>query len=92
MRATESKRNSLFSLAFVFLGARLRRMDTKTAAADIEERAYQARVSVNELLKRAGVSTTAVWRWKTGDSAQARPVTLGKVIDALEAIEREKAA
>jgi transcriptional regulator with XRE-family HTH domain len=58
----------------------------------IRDRAYAARVSINHLLKRAGVQNSTFWRWENGETADAHPVTLGKIADALEAIERERAA
>ncbi len=56
----------------------------------IKDRAYAARVSVNALLKRAGVSNTTLWRWENGDTGTPHPVTMGKIIDALEAFEGER--
>ena len=58
----------------------------------IRLRAYAARVSINQLLKRAGVQNSTFWRWENGDTADAHPVTLGKIADALAAIEAERAA
>ena len=61
---------------------------TQQEAASIRRRAYQARVSVNALLKRAGVSGTTLWRWENG-KGKAHPVTLAKIKDALAAAEAE---
>lgn len=57
-------------------------------AKDIRERALAARISIRELFARAGVSNNSLWRWEKGDAPT--PLTLGKVMDALEAAEREK--
>jgi predicted DNA-binding transcriptional regulator AlpA len=55
----------------------------------IKQRAYDARVSINKLMKRAGVSNSTLWRWKHEDRTP-HPITLGKVVDALEAFEAER--
>lgn len=66
-------------------------MDITVKAAEIKERAYQARVSVNSVMKRAGVSNSTLWRWEKG-IGDAHPFTIGKIEDALDAIEAERAA
>ena len=66
-------------------------MDIATKAAEIKERAYQARVSLNSVMKRAGVSNATFWRWERGLAAYARPATVGKIEDVLDQIERERA-
>lgn len=64
------------------------KIDGQTAAKHIRDRAAAARVSVNEVLGRAGVSKNMVSRWSGG--MNALPHTFGKVTDALDAIEAER--
>ena len=54
----------------------------------VKERAYQARVSVNKLMKRAKVSNSTLWRWQN-EGADPHPITIAKIVDALEAFEAE---
>jgi len=51
----------------------------------VKDRAYEARISINQLLKNAGVSTTFMWRWEGG--SDPHPITLHKVREALEQAE-----
>lgn len=57
-------------------------MDTKAEATAIRQRAFEARISINALLKNAGVSGTTIWRWEQGET-EATPITLAKIKDAL---------
>ena len=50
---------------------------------DIRQRAYNARVSINRLMKEAGVQNSTFWRWDKGETAALHPVTIGKITDAL---------
>ena len=59
-------------------------------AADIKERAYQARISINALMNRAGVANSTLWRWRQPDAPDPHPVTLGKIMDALIDAEKGK--
>lgn len=59
---------------------------------DIRQRAYNARISINQLMKRAGLPNSTFWRWERGHIVNPHPVTVGKICDALEAFEREQAA
>ena len=59
--------------------------------ADIRDRAYKARVSMNQLMKRAGVPNSTFWRWETG-RVQIRPSTVDRLVAALEAFEAERNA
>ena len=59
---------------------------------DIRNRAYAARVSINKLMGRAGVPNSTFWRWETGRVNKPHPITLARIVEALEAIEAEKAA
>lgn len=61
---------------------------TQQEAASIRKRAYDARISVNALLKKAGVSGTTLWRWEKGKGV-AHPVTLAKIKDALALVEAD---
>ena len=58
----------------------------------IRLRAYAARVSINQLLKRAGVQNSTFWRWDKGETKSLHPVTIGKITDALERFEAGQAA
>ena len=59
---------------------------------EVRERAYQARISMNQLLARAGVNNSTFWRWAGGATTNIHPVTIGKIADALADVERERAA
>ena len=74
--------------ALFFVGI-LRRMDIQPD--DIRRRAYDARVSINQLMKRAGMPNSTFWRWERGHIAKPHPITVGRICDALDAIEREQA-
>lgn len=56
----------------------------------IRDRAYAARVSINKLAKRAGIATSTFYRWEGPKGTTPYPVTLGKLLDALEAFEAER--
>lgn len=56
----------------------------------IRERAYAARLTLDAVLKRAGIAPSTFYRWERGQCGKPHPVTLGKIEDALSAIEREK--
>ncbi len=58
----------------------------------IRDRAYKARISINQLMKRAGLPNSTFWRWDTGRISKPHPITLSRIIDALEAVESERAA
>ena len=58
----------------------------------IERRAYDARVSINRLLKDAGVQNSTFWRWKKGETTALHPVTSGKIEDALVRFETGQSA
>ena len=67
-------------------------MNITIKAAEIKERAYQARISINSLMKRAGVSNSTLWRWENGLTDAGQPWTVGKIEDALDKIEQERTA
>jgi predicted transcriptional regulator len=59
---------------------------------DIRRRAFEARVSINQLMKRAGLPNSTLWRWDTGRTTKPHPLTVAKIVDALTEIEAERAA
>ncbi len=58
----------------------------------IRDRAYAARISVNELLKRAKVSNSTIWRWQQDGNYKPHPITVAKIMEALVAAEQDRAA
>ena len=58
----------------------------------IRDRAYKARISINQLMKRAGLPNSTFWRWDTGRIAKPHPITLARIVEALEAVESERNA
>lgn len=58
-------------------------------AKSIKRRASDICVPLEQLLKRAGVSNSTLWRWQSG--TDPHPVTLGKIMDALDYFEGERA-
>lgn len=71
-------------------------MDQQTVIADIEQRAYQARVPINLLCKRAGIHYTTFSRWKktvrNPDPKGANLHSIGDLYDELDKIDAENAA
>lgn len=59
--------------------------------AEIRARAYEARVPIDHLTKRAGMPNSTFWRWETG-RVQIRPSTVDRLVAALEAFEAERNA
>lgn len=60
--------------------------------AIVRERAIRAYITINQLMTRAGLPNSTFWRWERGDTQAPNPVTLQKILDALEDAERAKAA
>ena len=60
------------------------RMDM--TADEIEQRAYRAGLSIRKLVKAAGVAQSTFIRWRAG--AKPHPVTVHKLVKALEEAER----
>ena len=58
---------------------------------DIRDRAFAARVTINKLLKTAGVANSTFWRWEKGDTEMV-PLTLARIEDALATFETDSAA
>ncbi len=67
-------------------------MSTEVTPSQIKERATAAHIPIIKLLERAGVQKTTFWRWSRGDVSNPHPVTVRKLVDALEAFEAEKVA
>ena len=59
--------------------------------AALEKRAFDARIGLHALCKRAGISGTVITRWRDGTGLPSLP-TIGKLEDAIAAVENEKAA
>lgn len=57
--------------------------------AVIRQRALAARVTINQVLKRAHVSPTTLWLWETQGKAP-RALSIAKLDDALVEFERER--
>lgn len=66
------------------------RMDIKAALADIERRAFEARVPIYKLCQQADVAPSTVSRWKAG--VKPGVTTIGKLERRLDAIEKEQKA
>ncbi len=58
----------------------------------VRERAIMAHITINQLMKSAGLPNSTFWRWERGDVNDPNPVTLQKILDALEDAERARAA
>jgi len=67
-----------------------RRMDIQPD--DIRRRAFEARVSINQLMKRAGMPNSTFWRWNTGRIEKPHPLTVARIVDALNEIEAGRGA
>jgi hypothetical protein len=66
-------------------------MDKQTALAALLQRCFDARLPVYQLCDIAGISRATPSRWKANPDS-INPRTLGKMEDALTAIETERAA
>lgn len=68
-------------------------MDQQSTVKDIEERAYEERVSIRFVCQRAGVHPTTFFRWKktktNPDPVGANLSTVSKLYDALGEIAAE---
>lgn len=67
-------------------------MDHTLTPETIRRRAFEARVSINQVLLKAGVSGSTLWRWVQKPDSKPNPVTIGKIEDALAHFEQERAA
>lgn len=56
----------------------------------VKSRAFAAHMTIRQLMRRANMSESTFWRWETGKS-KPHPVTIYRLSDALDAIERERA-
>lgn len=61
-------------------------MERKDLMADIERRAFEARIGLHKLCRDAGLSGTIATRWNRGRTAPSLP-TIGKLEKMLVAIE-----
>ncbi len=59
--------------------------------AIVRERAKLAYLTINQLMTNAGLPNSTFWRWERGDVKEPNPVTLQKILDALNDAEAEKA-
>lgn len=57
--------------------------------SDIRKRALDARISIRELQRRAGVANNIIYLWETRGGTPA-PLTLAKIYDVLEKLEAER--
>lgn len=68
-------------------------MDQQKIIREIEERAWEARVSISLLCQRAGIHPTTFWKWKKSrrnpQPGGASIKSLTKIFDALDQIEVE---
>ena len=56
----------------------------------IRNRAYAARVSINQVLKKAGIAPSTFYRWERKSPTVPADLTLAKIDDALAALEAER--
>ena len=66
-------------------------MDTKPLFAAIEKRAFDARISLTPLAKRAGVSPASITSWRKANGPTPSVEAIGKLEAALDVIERDRA-
>lgn len=70
-------------------------MDQESVIADIENRAFLARVSMHQVCRKAGIDPTTFSRWKKSprnpEPVGATLRSIGKLYDALAEIERATA-
>lgn len=66
-------------------------MDKKAALEALKSRCFEARVPLYKVCDRAGVARSTPSRWKLNPDSMTGS-TLGKLEDALTAIQAEKAA
>lgn len=56
----------------------------------VKARATAAHMTIRQLMVHAGMPESTFWRWETGKT-NPHPVTVQKISDALDAIEKERA-
>jgi transcriptional regulator with XRE-family HTH domain len=59
--------------------------------AIVKARATAAHMTIRQLMLHAGLPESTFWRWETGKVDKPHPVTVQKISDALDAIEKERA-
>lgn len=57
--------------------------------SDIRKRAFDARISIRELQRQAGVANNIIYLWETRGN-EPSPLTLAKIYDVLEKMENER--
>lgn len=55
---------------------------------DIRRRAVEARVTMTQVFRQAGISPTVLHNWQT-KPVTPRPLTVAKIYDALDALAKE---
>lgn len=66
-------------------------MNTNTFLAELEKRAFAARLPIYKVCERAGVSPATITNWRK-EKVNPNASTIGKLETALEAIEAERKA
>ena len=64
-------------------------MDTNPFIAELETRAYAARVPIYKVCERANVAPATITNWRK-NKAKPNASTIGRLEDALAAIEAER--
>ena len=82
----------VFPYCIIFFCCYAAAMQKTITPQEIRDRAYAARISINKLLGNAGVSNTTLWRWERNLVEEPSLLTMARIIDALEAIEKERAS
>lgn len=90
MAERETRCNYLFALDCRMVRRYAAGMDTEITPGEIRSRATKAYSTLDNLLSRAGVAKSTFWRWEKGEITDPHPVTIQKIVDALEEIEGEK--
>lgn len=58
----------------------------------VRDRAYAARVSINKVIREAGIAGSTFYRWAGSPEKEVHPLTLAKIDDALRKFEAERAS
>jgi hypothetical protein len=66
-------------------------MFDKLTPQDIESNAVDARVTMTDVLTKAGVSRGSFYRWKRGEGSMM-PLTKARLMDAIAELKRAKVA
>lgn len=60
-------------------------MENAITPEKVREAAFNARLTLADFLKRAGVSRSTFYTWERTNQPPKRPLTLAKLADAVEA-------